>query len=138
MRTLPALAFSAILGFALPAMAAPNSIADCEKIQAADAYNRCLAMFGPVPRGHSAVAKDFGGDGDPGGAAYVVETVNPEASVPAKERHASHGRHYQSHATRHYHHYGHYHGHGHSSAYVEHRRGKMLAFNVISGHAKAR
>jgi hypothetical protein len=28
--------------------AAPATIKDCEKIQAADAYNRCLASFGPV------------------------------------------------------------------------------------------
>ena len=28
--------------------AAPRTIKDCEKIQAADAYNRCLASFGPV------------------------------------------------------------------------------------------
>lgn len=38
---------------ALPAAAAPRSIADCESIQAADAYNRCLASFGPVAAGHS-------------------------------------------------------------------------------------
>lgn len=27
--------------------AEPRTIADCEKIQAADAYNQCLAKFGP-------------------------------------------------------------------------------------------
>ncbi|WPP03639.1 hypothetical protein [Methylocella tundrae] len=138
MRILPAIAFAAILGLALPAMAAPSSISDCEKIQAADAYNQCLALFGPVPRGHSASARDFGGDGDSGGAADVVETANPEASVPAKERRTSHGRHYRSHATRHYHHYGHYHGRSHSSASETHHKGKTLAFNVISGRAKTR
>lgn len=39
------------LGFSLAATklyAAPASIRDCEKIQEADAYNRCLADFGPV------------------------------------------------------------------------------------------
>lgn len=30
-----------------PAVAAPRSIADCEKIRDDDAYNRCLASFGP-------------------------------------------------------------------------------------------
>jgi predicted sugar kinase len=45
-------AFIATLA-ALPAAAAPRSIADCESIQAADAYNRCLASFGPVAAGHS-------------------------------------------------------------------------------------
>lgn len=33
---------------ARPGQAAANSIKDCEKIQAADAYNLCLASFGPV------------------------------------------------------------------------------------------
>ncbi len=31
------------------AFAAPHSIADCEQIQGSDAYNRCLASFGPKP-----------------------------------------------------------------------------------------
>lgn len=35
--------------------AAPRSIADCEKIQEADAYNRCLASFGPVRGQHSSI-----------------------------------------------------------------------------------
>lgn len=39
---------------AFSAAAAPRSIADCESIQAADAYNRCLASFGPVAAGHAA------------------------------------------------------------------------------------
>jgi len=39
--------------------AAPRSINECEKIQAADAYNQCLALFGPVARGHG-VARDSG------------------------------------------------------------------------------
>jgi hypothetical protein len=37
---------------AVPLYAAPRSIKDCEKIQAADAYNRCLALFGPVAHVH--------------------------------------------------------------------------------------
>jgi hypothetical protein len=37
--------------FARPAAA--QSIADCEKIDAPDAYNKCLASYGPK-RGHSA------------------------------------------------------------------------------------
>ncbi len=138
MRNLSTIACAAILGLALPAAAAPSSINDCEKIQAADAYNQCLATFGPVPRGHLGSTKDFGGDGDPGEGADVVETANPEASVPAKDRHSSHKGHYHSHATRHYRHYGHYHGHGRSSAYETHGHGKKLAFNVVSGHAKTR
>jgi len=33
------------------AHAAPRSIADCESISAPDAYNNCLASFGPTARG---------------------------------------------------------------------------------------
>lgn len=32
----------------VPALAGPRSIADCEAIQAPDAYNQCLAAFGPT------------------------------------------------------------------------------------------
>ncbi|MGO9007842.1 MAG: hypothetical protein ACLQIQ_03400 [Beijerinckiaceae bacterium] len=32
--------------------AAPRTIRDCEKIEAADAYNGCLAQFGPAAREH--------------------------------------------------------------------------------------
>ncbi len=38
----------AALLLAGPATAAPRSIADCEAIKEADAYNRCLASFGPM------------------------------------------------------------------------------------------
>ncbi|MBY6240994.1 hypothetical protein K3F48_07355 [Methylosinus sp. Sm6] len=40
---------------AFSAAAGPRSIADCENIQAADAYNQCLASFGPVASGHKAL-----------------------------------------------------------------------------------
>jgi len=35
-----------------PCVAAPRTIEDCEKIDAADAYNNCLASFGPTAREH--------------------------------------------------------------------------------------
>jgi hypothetical protein len=35
-----------------PCAAAPRTIDDCEKITAADAYNKCLASFGPVAHEH--------------------------------------------------------------------------------------
>ena len=41
--------------------ATPRNIDECEKIQAADAYNLCLASFGPVARGHQAFADGVGG-----------------------------------------------------------------------------
>jgi hypothetical protein len=146
LRYFPTTLFAAALAFALaaPAGAAPSSINDCEKIEAADAYNQCLALFGPVAHTHGASAKDFGGDGASGGA-DIVETTNPEDSVPQKTRYAAHGRHAHGHqayghASRHSHrqHYGHNYGrrHGQSSAHVTHGRNKKLAFNVVSGHAK--
>lgn len=60
----------------VPAFAAPRSIAECEKIQEADAYNRCLASFGPTRGQHGATypgrASDGGHDGHAasGGSAY--------------------------------------------------------------------
>jgi hypothetical protein len=143
LRYLAATLFVATLGFAPAAMAAPNSINDCEKIEAADAYNRCLASFGPVAHLHGGSAKDFGGDGDPGAAAgaEVVQAADPEASVP-RERRSAHSRHNHGHWTQHYHghyhHYAHYHGHGHGSAHASHGGRKRLAFNVTSHHARAR
>jgi len=35
------------------AAADPRSIGDCEHIQAADAYNHCLASFGPAAHAHN-------------------------------------------------------------------------------------
>jgi hypothetical protein len=35
-----------------PQNAAAETIKDCEKIKAADAYNQCLASFGPVAHEH--------------------------------------------------------------------------------------
>ncbi len=144
MRYFPTTLFAAGFAVALaaPAVAAPNSISDCEKIEAADASNQCLASFGPVAHTHGASAKDFGGDGVGGDGADVVETANPEASVPPQEQHAAHGRHSHGHWAHHAHHqyYGHnYSGHhGHSSAHETHGKAKKVAFNVISGHTKTR
>ncbi len=46
-RTILAVAFL-LIGTA--AFAAPSSIGDCEKIADPDAYNRCLAAFGPAAK----------------------------------------------------------------------------------------
>lgn len=43
--------FAAVL-FAGAAIAASRNIDDCEAIKEPDAYNRCLASFGPVRGGH--------------------------------------------------------------------------------------
>ncbi len=50
-RFLPLACLAGLL--ALPAHAEPRSIDDCEKIQAPDAYNQCLASFGPVAKEHN-------------------------------------------------------------------------------------
>lgn len=144
-----------VFAAAAPSRAAPNSINDCEKIEAADAYNQCLAQFGPVARTHGASAKDFGGDGAAAGG--VVAAANPEASVP-KEKRAAQGRQWRGHGRSYGHshthgrgyahaykgrsrhqYYGHNSGrHGRGSAYEAHRGVKRVAFNVISGHSRTR
>ncbi len=45
------IAAAALLLALSPMHAAPRSISDCERIKEADAYNRCLAEFGPAFRG---------------------------------------------------------------------------------------
>jgi hypothetical protein len=59
------LVLGALSLFAAPVAAAPRTIADCEKIQATDAYNQCLASFGPVA--HLKPMKPLPAGGDGGG-----------------------------------------------------------------------
>ena len=52
-RTLAVLALTATMAFGIAAATtahAQATIDDCEKIQAADAYNQCLAKFGPTSK----------------------------------------------------------------------------------------
>ncbi len=69
---LPAVAALCLIALAAPALAAPRSIADCEKIQDANAYNGCLASFGPTRGQHGAsypgVASEGGGKASGRGA----------------------------------------------------------------------
>jgi hypothetical protein len=79
----------------LPALAegAPRSISDCEKIEAADAYNRCLALFGPPGRSlRLGPTEKLGGDG------AEAATVDAEPAVPKgnKARHARRAGRYAS------------------------------------------
>jgi hypothetical protein len=64
-RAVPLLSLLGIGLLAAPLAAAPRSINDCEKIQSADAYNQCLASFGPVAHLHGAKG-GTGSDGDGG------------------------------------------------------------------------
>ncbi len=52
MPNLPSILVAAAIAFAGSAAAEAGTIKDCEKIQAADAYNQCLASFGPVAHQH--------------------------------------------------------------------------------------
>lgn len=64
MRYIVAIFVALGLGLAATALsAAPKTIKDCEKIAAADAYNRCLAMFGPVAHEHHLGPVPAGVDG---------------------------------------------------------------------------
>jgi hypothetical protein len=60
------LAFLIGMMMAAAAEGAPQSIADCEKIEAPHAYNQCLASFGPTR----------GGGGGAGGA-YTAPAAEP-------------------------------------------------------------
>lgn len=64
-RAVPLLGLLGIGFLAAPLAAAPRSINDCEKIQSADAYNQCLASFGPVAHLRG-VKGGTGSDGDGG------------------------------------------------------------------------
>ncbi len=69
----------------------PRTIDDCEKIQAADAYNQCLASFGPAAHEHAHSADPEGASGSSG---RENAAADPEASRPRGSRY-----HYQRHAT---------------------------------------
>jgi len=65
--------------------ATPRNIDECEKIQAADAYNLCLASFGPVARGHQAFADGVGGGKQEETVSSVSRHV--EAAAVGRSRH---------------------------------------------------
>jgi hypothetical protein len=52
LSNLPSILVAAAIALAGSAAAEAGTIKDCEKIQAADAYNQCLASFGPVAHQH--------------------------------------------------------------------------------------
>jgi len=91
-----------------PAQAAeaPRTINDCEKIQAADAYNQCLASFGPVAHEHGAKVDPEGTsklkdtdfkDAPPASATTPGAAPDEKDKGARKSRRASRGR-----ASRHY------------------------------------
>ncbi len=138
-RTPVALTLMFAIFAALPVAAEPRTIADCEKIQAADAYNQCLASFGPVAHKHGVSADpEGGGNGGGGGGAST-------AAHAARRGHGAHAAHASPHGShgrgRHYHasrpgrhatgHYAARHQYGHQSS--KHMSSKHQA----SGHRAA-
>ena len=75
MRSISLLLAAGLALVPLFALAAPRSIKECEQIKQADAYNECLASFGPVVPGLAARERAFTPNGPP-----------PEASVPEPMR----------------------------------------------------
>jgi hypothetical protein len=95
LRTIPIVFFTAaLIAISGQSKAAPRSIDECEKIQAADAYNLCLASFGPVARGHHAYA-----DGAGLGKQAEAAEDSPRNDT-AVERSPRHHRHALKHASR--------------------------------------
>ena len=64
-----AAALCAALLLAAPAVAGPRNINDCEAIKDANAYNLCLASFGPMRGQHGANYPGVAAEGGKGGAA---------------------------------------------------------------------
>ena len=83
---------------AAPAAAEPRSIDDCEKIKEPEAYNLCLASFGPTRSQHNKTYPGVASEGDK--AIDKSETATPaNTAEPGKGgRQArsgrSHGRHH--------------------------------------------
>jgi hypothetical protein len=109
--------------------AAPRTIDDCEKIQAADAYNQCLAIFGPIAHRRSVSAQNAS-------ESASAEAPATESAAPARRKHRSaHARHHsRHHVSRHA---AAKHGR-HAKAKAASPKGKKLAFSVVSGHSARR
>jgi hypothetical protein len=114
--------------------AAPRGIDDCEKIQAADAYNQCLALFGPVARGHGGTRA--GATVDSQDAEATPGTANARVATAGDSRG---GRHYASKHGWTRHRWAR-HGHWHNTRAAAYRHGNTtsVAFSVVSGHTRLR
>ena len=86
------LAIAAFLAvFATPALAAPRSIDDCEAIKEADAYNRCLASFGPTRGQHGATYPGVAAEGGHSGKASGRSASRPPSRSGAAQLSVSRG-----------------------------------------------
>ena len=80
---------------------AQAKIDDCEKIQAADAYNQCLAKFGPTSKVHS-VEPEKPGDVKASSADAAASAGPPKGSARHAGRRRGGGGHaYRSSGRRH-------------------------------------
>ena len=83
---------------AAPAAAEPRSIDDCERIKEPEAYNLCLASFGPTRGQHNKTYPGVAGEGDK--TIDKNETAMPTGATSSSKssRQArggrSHGRHH--------------------------------------------
>lgn len=84
MIRISSLIFLAGLFILKSAEAAPRSIDDCEKIKEAEAYNLCLASFGPVRGQHIKTYPGLASDG----AASASRTQSPISRRGASRRHS--------------------------------------------------
>jgi hypothetical protein len=131
---LTAVFVAALVAVPAQSKAAPRSIDDCEKIQAADAYNQCLALFGPLARG--AAGDGVGSDNQDADAT----PRNANASVAtAGDWGRDHGRRHASKRDWTRHSWAR-HGHWHRTGAAAHRHGKTttMAFSVVSAHTRLR
>jgi hypothetical protein len=94
--------------FLSPVEAAPRTINDCETIEAADAYNQCLASFGPIAHIKSLSNQD---EGHGTVTATADESPNPSRGQRHVASQHTHQRHYAAshHASRHYAHFSRHH-----------------------------
>lgn len=128
-----ALALTFTIFAALPAAADPRTIADCKKIQEADAYNQCLASFGPAAHKRGVSADPEGGGNGGGGASTAAHSARRGHGAHAAHAspRGSHGRGRHYHASRPGRHATGHHQYGHPSS--KH----MSSTHQTSGHRAA-
>ncbi len=94
MRALRAITLLAALVapfFGAVASAGPRSINDCEAIKDPNAYNLCLASFGPVRGQHGATYPGVASEGDR--SATKIDDKSAGVTASTKSRHGdAHGR----------------------------------------------
>ncbi|HEV7910389.1 MAG TPA: hypothetical protein VGP28_04725 [Methylocella sp.] len=139
MRSILTAVFAAAL-IAAPAHsnATPRSIDGCEKIQAADAYNQCLAAFGPIARGHGAAGDGVDADRQDGEAPLGSANAGVAAVAVSGRDHGA--RHASRHGWTRHSWARQRHGDWHRTRAAAHRHGKTttMAFSVVSGHTRLR